>query len=140
MRTLAVLSAALVTLSMAGCKPSSVPPPAQGAAQQVPTPVETAPAGPFQILRVDPTEMSACEKKARVATLTWDASSVPDDLGLMEFWVTYPGVPPKLFARGPAKKGSIKTGMWTQAGASFALKKADGTEIAHADVGSVPCQ
>lgn len=153
MRNLTILSAALLTLVFAGCKPSGAPsaspdtgadaalPAATASAEQPATSVTgTAPATTSgATLTIDPAEMRACDKTPRIATLSWDASSVPDLQGV-EIWMSNPNKQPKLFMR--AKTVDQKqTGAWIIAGSSISLKnRADGVEIARTEVRSIPCE
>jgi hypothetical protein len=90
-------------------------------------------------LSIDPVEMKACDKTPRVATLKWDASSVPG-LQSVEVWMSNPNKEPKLFMRAKTS-GEKQTGAWIIAGSSIILKNhADGTEIARTDVRSIPCE
>jgi hypothetical protein len=133
MRQPYALYAILSILLVAGCKPSAS---TDEVHKQAAQPIK---AEPNPVLNVDPAEMPACDKKPRVATLRWDASSIAGISPPYEIWVSYPNKESRLFARGPAKKGEILTGKWIVAGAAFSLKNSDGSEIANTTVAGTPC-
>jgi hypothetical protein len=148
MRALTMIPAALLVLWLAGCD-RTVPPSAttpessQAATVQDTAPVEVPAAPPTPaptdaVLSVEPTEMQACDKTYRTATLHWDASKLEGVNGV-EIWMSNLGKEPKLFGRAP-NVGEKTTGAWVRPGATFILKnKLDGSEISRAEIKSVPC-
>lgn len=137
MRPISLISLLIMLMTVVACDPGTDAGPPDSAQPEAQTATEAETIAEQRLFWFEPAALSACGKPTKVV-INWDTTSLAG-IGAVEIIAIGAKGKERAFLVG-GRSGSRETGEWMQAGSQMILRnKADGTELARARVGSIPC-